>query len=305
MQHKPSTLWFRILQWSAASVLFARGWQHLYWDAPFRALLWDQAWLEGMVQTVLGMDWQAYVTHPNTDWWIQQLIFGTGVFYVMAGLVAITVHRWGRPARLMLWVSSFSLVILAGLYCKDKFFFPGQFFEYTLQFTAPAVLAWVAVAPERRFNRSLLLFLKGCIALTFTCHGLYAVGYYPRPGYFVFMVMSILGVDEIGAVYFLQVAAALDFLLSILIFLPGRIARIALAYAAFWGLSTTIARPWAYAYVAAWDTLLLQWVHEAVMRFPHFLVPVLALGLSGAFNRLPLLQQFQWALKRQDLRHSD
>jgi hypothetical protein len=299
MPQKSSTLWFRILQWSAASVLFARGWQHLYWDAPFRTLLWDQAWMEGIIQTVFGMDWQAYVTHPNTDWWIQQLVFGTGVFYVLAGLVAITVQRWGRAGRVVLWISSFSLVLLAGLYCKEKFFFLGQFLEYALQFTAPAVLAWVAVAPERRFNRSLLLFLKVCIALTFTCHGLYAAGYYPRPGYFVFMVMSILGVDEVAAVYFLQVAAALDFILSVLIFLPGRVARIALAYAVFWGLSTTIARPWAYAYVATWDTVLLQWVHEAVMRFPHFLVPTLAFGLSGGFKKLPQIrQQFELVLKR-------
>jgi|AntRauTorckE5430_2_1112549.scaffolds.fasta_scaffold31010_2 hypothetical protein len=299
MEKATPTLWFRILQWSAASVLLARGWQHLYWDAPFRALLWDQAWMEGMVQAVLGMDWQTYVTHPNTDWWIQQLVFGTGVFYVLAGTVAITIHRWGRPGRVVLWLSSLGLIILAGLYCKDKFFFLGQFFEYTLQFTAPAVLAWVAVDPKKRFNQSLLLFLKVGIALTFTCHGLYAVGYYPRPGYFVFMVMSILGVDEISAAYFLQVAAALDFLLSILIFLPGRIARVALVYAAFWGLSTTLARPWAYAYVATWDTILLQWVHEAVMRFPHFLIPILALGISGSFRKLPgLSRQFQMVLKR-------
>ncbi|NRA49852.1 MAG: hypothetical protein HRU12_12025 [Phaeodactylibacter sp.] len=299
MDKNASTIWFRVLQWSAASVLFARGWQHLYWDAPFRTLLWDQAWMEGIIQTVLGMDWQSYVTHPKTDLWIQDLVFGTGVFYVIAGIVAATILRWGRPGRIILWASSLGLMILAALYCKEKFYFLGQFFEYALQFTAPAILAWVAVDPEKRLNKKLLFVLKVAIAFTFTCHGLYALGYYPRPGYFVFMVMSITGVDEVGAARFLEVAAILDFVLSVLIFLPGKVARIALAYAVFWGFSTTIARPWAYAYVTTWDTLLLQWAHEAIMRFPHFLGPITALGLSGSFARLPELgSQLKLVLKR-------
>lgn len=280
MQQKSSTFWFRLLQWSAASVLFARGWQHLYWDAPYRTLLWDQAWMEGIVQNVLGMDWQSYVTHPHTDIWIQYLVGAIGVFYVLAGFAALFVQRLGQPARVVLWLSSLSLMLLAGLYCKDKFYFLGQFFEYTLQFTAPAVLAWSAARSGRWVGKPLALFLKVAIALTFTCHGLYAVGFYPRPGYFLFMTMSILGVGEAAAVGFLNTAATLDFLLSVLIFLPGRVARYALLYAVFWGLSTTLARPWAYAYVASWETVLLQWVHEAVMRFPHFLGPLIAWQLT-------------------------
>ena len=265
---------FLLIQAAAVAVFLGRAWQYLYWDAPYRALFWDEAWMKGLVEPTLGITWREYVTSPQTDAFIQNLITGIGWFYLACALVALFVNRLGRVGRALLWLGAANLLFLAALYCKEKFFFIGQFFEYTLQWGAPVMLAILARNPDKPWTSRFMLFVKLAIALTFTCHGLYAVGFYPRPGNFMDMVMNILPVNETGAIHFLNTAGALDFLLSFALFLPGRWPMAALAYASFWGLATSLARLWAYFHWAFWDSALNQWLHESVMRFPHFLVPM-------------------------------
>ena len=50
-----------------------------------------------------------------------------------------------------------------------------------------------------------VLYLKIAIALTFSAHGLYAIGYYPQPGVFVDMLINILHFSETTAKDFLFV----------------------------------------------------------------------------------------------------
>lgn len=265
---------FLLIQAAAVAVFLGRAWQYLYWDAPYRALFWDEAWMKGLVEPTLGITWREYVTSPQTDAFIQNLITGIGWFYLACALAAVFVNRLGRVGRALLWLGAANLLFLAALYCKEKFFFIGQFFEYTLQWGAPVMLAVLARNPDKPWTSRFMLFVKLAIALTFTCHGLYAVGFYPRPGNFMDMVMNILPVNETGAIHFLNTAGTLDFLLSFALFLPGRWPMAALAYASFWGLATSLARLWAYFHWAFWDSALNQWLHESVMRFPHFLVPM-------------------------------
>jgi hypothetical protein len=66
---------------AATFLLFAgRAWQHLFWDAPFRELLWDQAIMESIVLSLRGGTWEEYVTSENTDHFIGTLVFGFGIF---------------------------------------------------------------------------------------------------------------------------------------------------------------------------------------------------------------------------------
>lgn len=267
---------FRLLQWSSVAVFLGRGWQHIYWDSPYRALLWDEAWLKWLVEGVFGLEWRAYVISPRADAWIDGLVTGTGVFYLLCAAVAAFIPRLGRVGRVMLWLGAANLVLLAALYCKENFLFSGQFFEYTLQWGAPAFLAalsgrWKAAGPK------FVLLIKIAIALTFVCHGLYAIGYYPRPGQFVEMVINILPLNEAGARQFLIAAGLLDFLAGFLLFWPGRAGRWALSYIIFWGFATTMARFLAYFHWALWDSWLTLWLQEVLMRMPHFLIP---LGLA-------------------------
>lgn len=265
---------YRLIQWSAVAVFVGRGWQHIYWDAPYRELLWDEASLKWLVEGVWGMEWRAYVASPAVDRAIQGIIIGTGYFYWLCAVAALLVQKWPRPARLLLWLGSANLVLLAALYYKEQFLFAGQFFEYALQCGAPVFLILLSRNQAPLLSPRLVLAMKIAIALTFSCHGLYALGYYPRPGSFMEMTINILPLGEAGARSFLIAAGILDIVLSILLFLPGWPGRWALGYAVLWGLATALARFFAYFHWHYADSWVLQWLHELLIRLPHFLIPL-------------------------------
>lgn len=268
----PKKCFLLFVKIATVAVFTGRAWQHLYWDAPYRALFWDESWMRPLIEGVFQTPWLTYVTNPATDAAINNLVIGTGWFYLVCAVLAIWIEKLGRAGRWLMRLGGLSLIFLGLLYLKEKFFFLGQFFEYTLQWSSPFLLAYLAKGGT--INKRVVLVVKIAIALTFTCHGLYAVGYYPRPGHFTEMVMNITHLSEANAVTFLIVVGILDFVLSIGIFVPGRIALISLAYATFWGFGTTIARVWAHFYPQFWESILYQWLHESVMRFPHFLIPL-------------------------------
>ena len=102
-------------------LLVGRAWQHLFWDAPFRALLWSQATMEGVVKAVLGLDWEAYASNPTISDTIQGVIRGFGAFYLLAAVVAMVYpvdakacgRRWLAGVLLC---ASLSLFFLGYLY---------------------------------------------------------------------------------------------------------------------------------------------------------------------------------------------
>jgi len=179
-----------ILRISCCCLLLGRAWQHLFWDAPFRTFLWDENLLQPLVEGIFGTPWNEYVTNPRTDIAIQNTIRLNGIFYLfMAVFVWFIRPSMKRLGTVLLWVTSVMLVILAFLYCKEKFFHTGQFFEYASQFAAPLFL--YAVLFKKVTVQRLSFVIKIAIALTFICHGLYAYGYYPRPGNYVDMMPRI------------------------------------------------------------------------------------------------------------------
>lgn len=264
----------------ATFVLFAgRAWQHLFWDAPFRALLWDKDIMEGLVLFFSGGTWQEYVTSASTDHFIQTTIVGFGVFYAFMALLTLFIKKHSKLFLVFYILSSLALAFLAFLYCKEKFYHIGQFLEYSIQVFLP--LFFYYHLTEKITPEKLVLFLKITIALTFSAHGLYAIGFYPQPGVFVDMLINILHLSEATAKAFLVVAGVLDFVLAVAIFIP-RIAKYALIYAALWGGLTALARVWANFYwVFALDSLH-QHLHETLYRLPHMLVPLAVLFLSYA-----------------------
>ncbi|HKK89341.1 MAG TPA: hypothetical protein VJ917_10860, partial [Saprospiraceae bacterium] len=114
----------------------------------------------------------------------------------------------------------------------------------------------------------------GALLLTFTAHGFYALGWYPRPGHFVQMVVSCLGVTEAQAHVFLNVAGMMDLLLVPAVLMQGRWRLFALIYASFWGFMTSVARLWAYWDLYEWQAYLHQWLPQFGFRTAHFLVPL-------------------------------
>lgn len=265
-----------ILRASTSLVFLGRAYQHLFWDAPFRTLLWDQSLMEPFVLAFGAKSWNDFATNPAVDATIQASIQGFGVFYALLGVLALVLKPKHRKLHFLLVLGSLALTGLAFLYCKEKFFHLGQFFEYAIQIVCPWLLYLYLKGrkPRADFN----LWMYSAIALTFVCHGLYAFGYYPRPGKFVDMSIKILGISEAHAHLFLYWAGLLDFVVAALLFIP-RSRAFALWYMVLWGSLTAMAR-----LVSAWDwTNLGPSVHQnladTVYRLPHGLLPLFALAL--------------------------
>ncbi len=269
---RPSDRLLFLLQLATVCVFAGRAWQHLFFDAPSRELLWDAGFMQGIIEGFTSLTWQEYVTHPKGDVWIQRFIFGCGIFLATCSVVAACIRWLHRFFRLFLWIGAAYLFVLALLYLKEYFFHAGQFFEYALQFSSPAFF-WFALKKEGVTNR-LALWMKLAVALTFICHGLYALGYYPRPGVFMSMTMHVLGLDEQATILFLRVAGILDFVVGIGIFLPEKWVKPVLIYAAAWGLATALARTLGNFFWQFAAESLHQHVFETVYRLPHFFVPL-------------------------------
>lgn len=261
---------FQIVQIATVAVFLGRAWQHWFREVPYRTLLWDENWMRPLIEGIFGTPWETYVT--TSDAGIQIFIKSIGGLYLLCALAAIFIKRWEKIAIGLLTLGGFSLILLAALYCKEKFFHLGQFLEYTLQWSSPFFLIWLH--KNQDITSKTMQLMKIAVALTFICHGLYAIGYYPRPAGFMEMTMSILPLNDGEAVRFLQIAGILDFVAGVLIFLPGRVGMGAITYCLIWGFLTTIARIWAHFYPDFLENLLMQWVHESVYRFPHFLIPM-------------------------------
>ena len=242
---------FQILKIAAAAVFLGRAWQHLIWDAPYRALLWDEKWMGGIVRRWFGLEWEDYVTDPLMDNGIQSWIVATGWLYMVCALICLFIERL---PRWMIWIAGFgaaNLIFLALLYWKERFFLLPELLEYSLQWVTPLLLLWWAYGKSTR--------------------GIWTT---PTPGLFYAMTMNILGVNQETARLVLEAAGWLDLLAALAIWLPGRSAQFGLSYMVLWGFATAFARIWAH-----WDPLAAglfsqQWIHEFVMRFPHFLTPL-------------------------------
>ena len=263
---------FFILQLATVAVFLGRAWQHLIWDAPYRTLLWDEAWMSGIIPWLFDMPYEDFVTSIKMDDTIQMMIKGVGWFYFLCGLVAIFIKKIPRIVTYLLWVGTASLIFLAFLYCKEKFFQVGQFSEYTLQFSTPIFLYFLW--KKQKTSEHFILAMKIAIAITFVSHGLYALNYYPRPGHFTQMVIDILGVSEASAEQFLTTVGIMDFMIAVGIFLPKNFGKAMLWVAVIWGFATTMARIFGHFYLDMIEDTLTMWVHEAMYRAPHFLIPL-------------------------------
>ena len=138
MDPRSTHLFTLLLRISCFFVFAGRAWQHLFWDAPFRAFFWDQQLLEGIVGVVTGLAWFEYVTHPATDQFINVLTRCLGVFYLLMALLTLWLRPGMRWAAKLYGLSAFLLAMLALLYYKEKFYHTAQFFEYALQFLSYA-----------------------------------------------------------------------------------------------------------------------------------------------------------------------
>ncbi|EZH73723.1 hypothetical protein ATO12_17460 [Aquimarina atlantica] len=261
-----------ILKLSTFLIFLGRAYQHLVWDAPYRTFLWDESILKGSVETIFSITWNDYVTSLSAANSISFSIKVIGIFYLICAIITLMIKpSMKKTGKFFLLGGSIGLFILALLYCKEKFLHVGQFFEYTIQFMTP-VLLYMVLFTSIEFKKVRLIALIA-IALTFSCHGLYAIGYYPRPGSFIDMTLNTLPISEPSAHAMLKIAGILDFVVAIAIFIP-RISYAALVYAFVWGGLTAIARLVGHFHIAFLWNSFSQWTWEMLIRLPHGLIPL-------------------------------
>ena len=119
------------LKISCFFIFLGRAYQHLFWDAPFRSLFWDQSLLEPVVNTFLNMEWQDYVTNLDTDRAIQSLTRAHGFLYLICAIVSLLIKQGSKKwMRVVITIGGISLVFLSMLLTKDKFYHFAMFFEH-------------------------------------------------------------------------------------------------------------------------------------------------------------------------------
>lgn len=239
--------------------------------------------MEALVNHVLDISWQEFVSSAAWDKRIQMFVQLLGVLHLACGIVCIlTLYYRKKFLNHLIIIGSVAMGFLSVLYFIEKFFRAGELMEYTLQWSSP-LMFYFLVSNNLSLPRVLLL-MKAAIALTFVGHGLYAIGYYPMPGHFIDMVIMSLNINEQQAIVLLTLAGWLDIIVSVLLFIPST-ERHAALYAAVWGGLTAAARLWANFDVNLAGDSLSQWVPEMLVRVPHALVPLaLYVGVRSMKN---------------------
>ena len=279
-QSQSSKIFNKLVFIALLGVLLGRSWQFIVWDAPLRTLFWDQNLLEPLVLFFSEMTWTEFVTSDALDNFIQNLKLSFGVVLLGTAIACFFVQRFPKLVKILLWCSFFILVFVIFLRAKEKFYQLGQFLEHASQLGV--IPLYIAIISDR-FKMYWLRYAKVLVALTFICHGLYAIGYYPRPGNFVDMTIKTLGCTESLAHELLFYVGIVDIAVAFLIFVP-KIAVYVLWYVAFWGLFTAFLRVTTGVYLDFfWDSFLQVW-HTTVYRWVHGLLPLSLVFLHKYFS---------------------
>ncbi len=263
-----------VLLVALSCLLLGRAWQHLFWDAPYRAIFWNEEFLKPIVESFTNLTWHQYVTHPHIDQFIQYGIKVVGIFYLLGSFLCWKLNSKKKWMGIYLIILSFSLIVLALLETIEKFLYFGMFLEHVIQFSTP-LLTYLLI-----FKTSIIkkykIILKIIIACTFIGHGLFAIGYYPIPGLFIDMIVIVFGSSEETAKLFLTMAGVFDLLAASLLFIPFLTISI-LYLMTFWGGITAFARIIAHVDFELASFSSHQWILETLVRIPHALIPMMAI----------------------------
>jgi hypothetical protein len=268
-QIKPHSVPLLCLRLGACLCFAGWTWVHFYWEGPLGVLVWHEATYE--LATRIGLTWEEFVGTGADDGFVQVWLGRIWLLFLTCAVLAVTAHKHAWLQLFGLVVGSGLLVVLSyALYLASAWQLP-MFVEHGGQMLMPILLVLalrLGVAHPWTIATALLAFI-----MTFAGHGSYALGLWPTPGNYYAMTTVVLGVEYPVAKTILRIAGGLDFIVCIGICIPY-LRSVSALYAAVWGLLTAIARPvagmsWGLNYWGA-D----QFLHEAVLRAPHFLIPL-------------------------------
>jgi len=244
-------------------------WTHLYWEGPYGALLWHETTYS--IADWFGVSWDEFVGTGANDGLVQRWIGRIGWLYLACTILTLTSNRRSRYQWLGLVAASGLLAFMSyAKYVKADQQLP-MLIEHGGQVLIPTLLAMaLALGPRHKVT---VVTAVIAFVMTFAGHGSFALNLWPTPATFYAMTTVILGVEYETAQWLLRAAGVLDFLVCLGIFIPW-VRRPCVLYAAVWGLLTALARP-----VSGMATDLNYWgadlyLHEAVLRAPHVLIPL-------------------------------
>lgn len=278
---------YLLLQIATIALLLGRGWQFIFKSTPFNSFFFHPFIMNPVVENIYQTDWKDYLTNPKWGDYYDHFFNGVGIYLWLSILLVLFIQRIPRwLSAIHLWSLSFILIFLSFCYFMDKGFQIGQFIEHALQFLCPLFLYYFALVPlslpegEEHIDSSPsgrlrgVFFLKIATALTFIGHGLYAIGYHPRPGKFIDMMIKGFGTTEDQSVLLLNIVGYLDIIAALALFSSWKkIQKIALVYIIIWGFLTALARVYSNVNWSMGWYSIKQWLPEFLMRFPHFLLP--------------------------------
>lgn len=261
----------RLFKLAALTLFIGRGWKYLFWDAPFRSILWSQDLLKNIVETYTSYTWQEYVSSPAIDSLINSSVKFFGVSFILLALLTIFLTTNFKKGSKALFIGSFFMVFMIFTQFVSKFFYIGVFLEHGVQMGAP-ILFYFALHKSLK-SKSFVLLVKVLLASTFIGHALFALGFHPVPGNFIDMIISILGVSEDHALHLLVLAGSLDIIASLLLFFK-KSEKYSLYFMIFWGTATAFARILANLNLDLILDSTNQWLLETIYRLPHALIPL-------------------------------
>ena len=262
-----------LLKFIVFTIFIARAYQHIIWNVPYRAVLWDERLMTPFIEKFLNVSWYDFTTDLELDNKIQLAIKCIGVLYLIAAFCSLMMtNKIFKFLKYPVLLISFWQFFVAYLFMKESFFHLGQYIEHSLQLGLPFLLIYCFAS---YFNiEKAKFFLKIIIALTFIGHGLYAIGFYNVPGNFIDMTINILGIEENTALKFLLVMGIIDLVVIPLLFMRATV-KYALMYCFIWGILTAFARIVANFSFDFPLATLNQYAFEAIVRLCHGLGPLL------------------------------
>ncbi len=271
-QTKTDSLLLLFLRIGAFGCFAAWAWVHFYWEGPYGILLWQDGTYA--LAERLGISWEEFVGTGADDGFVQKWLARVGWLYLICGILTLTVRKKSSIQMAILIGGSGLLVVLSyAKYLSAQRQLP-MFVEHGGQMLIPVILVLALAVGVR--HRATVITATVAVIMTFAGHGAYALGYHwPTPANFNGMTTLILHVESGTARGILQVAGVLDLLVCVGLLIPVPLLRRGAAlYAVVWGFLTAIARP-----VAGMSMDLNFWgadqfVHEAVLRAPHFMIPL-------------------------------
>lgn len=261
-----------LLRCAVVCLLLAEVWLHVVHEPPYQAFLWDQQFMGWIVKITTGLEWRDFLMNPIASMLIT-VFTRTMIGLLLLGLVSSLLITEKRP-----W-AKYGLYLSSGILCFQAFcsflnvgYQLPMLLEHALRMATPWFLV---VGVLKGFTVSVQRAMLVTIGLTFSSHGLYALGLgVPVPGHFIDMVMESMGVSQGTAKTMLLIAGILDqVMVAGLIFVVTR--KFSLLYGVFWGFVTAFARLTSYVrFDVLFGMSLMAYFPEFLVRAPHFMIPL-------------------------------